>query len=322
MTEISEAAYNLAWRIDSGGNIAPTPNMVQSLIDEAVRRAREEREEAMRPIIATPSVTPGTTTTQYERKSVPYEYGSGEPIASRAVPEPSPAPPMPTEGVDSSPVPERVTMVVDRFGFLFHGDGRSANAWDAHTPCDAPHRVVEYVRADALEKANARIAELEQGVADLEGMYLKARAKVERLKGELASTEKHADNWQEEAEVATIAREAETERADKLLAEIERLKGELGKRPAMGPIPDEVVEKAVRLYAPSSVSQFESWRAALEAVRGELCQHEVVRSAYECYLSGRGAVWMWKPTDEGVILDHGPFTPVLLVRDPGREMVK
>ena len=68
----------------------------------------------------------------------------------------------------------------------------------------------------------------------------------------------------------------------------------------------------------------DAMRCALDAVRGELCQHEVVESAAsQVWCDKDGHTWSGSYVLDPIrVAKYGPLTPVLLVRDPEREVVK
>lgn len=93
-------------------------------------------------------------------------------------------------------------------------------------------------------------------------------------------------------------------------------------RPEMGPIPDAVCDKAVMVYEQGDEGSMRSdMRAALEAVRPDLCRYEVVKTQRQLWVHSDGDLWGCPPSVEAVA-EYGPFTPVIVVRDPSREVVK
>ncbi len=281
MTEISEAARALADIIEPRPLVGPiiahqmVGCSVQRVIDEAVRRAREEREKE----------SAATARDGYVR-AIERE-NAARPIIELPAPEPSPAP--------------------ERLWVPHEHDMRPLLAFTAEEGAKAcvarwgsPHRVVEYVRKDRYEDVNTRLTRLVamrggdlDALSDMRRERDKARAEVERLRRQLDSQQL----WIDDAKIRQC----------------------VCQRPAFGPIPDEVCDKAADgLYLWASTSPRTDMRAALEAVRGELCQHEVVGSNGDYWLDREGDVWSDKPQS----LVFAPLTPVLLVRDPSREVVK
>jgi hypothetical protein len=278
MTEISEAARACAGRLMLPAWTHDTVSeALQAVIDEAVRRAREERT--------------GDGAQGAKRIGSPHTD-----TETPTAPEPSPAP--------------------ARLTFEFLGG--------------APREAVEYVQKDEHERICA--LHRQQVSEDARGEYEsllnvlagtirerdEARAEVERLRGELAQTHESLREMEHQRASDALDGHATMEEAN---SEILRLRAELAKkqRPALGPIPDEVCCRAFDAYASFGPDWtiYSGMRAALEAVRGELCQHEVVPSHRSWWVDSKGDLC-------NNILNKfdGPFTPVLLVRDPSREVVR
>lgn len=99
-------------------------------------------------------------------------------------------------------------------------------------------------------------------------------------------------------------------------------------RPEMGPIPDAVCDKAVMVYEQGDEGSMRSdMRAALEAVRPDLCRYEVVKTRHPLWVDKDGDVWTSELLADAEAMEfwlklYGPLNPVICVRDPARKEVK